>query len=253
VSGTPPAERFHLPNDAAGRDALAGEYVLGTVDAETAARVAAAVQGDAAWRAAVQAWEGRLAPLAALARPETPPPDMWDRIEARITPHHLYVARGPRLSWLWRGWAIAATLVAAVFAILAVVPSLGLTPPPPPPRLMGVLVTINERTAPSWMVDIDAKGQLRLTPFRATTGVRAVAPAGRILQFWALPPGATSPTDLGVLPRVPAVVTIPVQTVQPVVDMVFEITLEPEGGSKIGRPTGPVLFVGRLYDNAPPG
>jgi anti-sigma-K factor RskA len=118
---------------------------------------------------------------------------------------------------------------------------------------MGTLGTVNERAAPSWLADIDAKGQLRLTPFRSSTGVRALAPAGRVLQFWAIPPGATSPTDLGPLPRTPGVVTIPVQTVQPIPEMILEISLEPEGGSKIGRPSGPLLFIGRLYENAPPG
>jgi anti-sigma-K factor RskA len=29
-----------------------------------------------------------------------------------------------------------------------------------------------------------------------------------------------------------------------VADQLFEITLEPEGGSPIGRPTGPILFKG---------
>jgi anti-sigma-K factor RskA len=252
MSGTPPAERFHLPGDAAGRDALAGEYVLGTADAETAARVAAAVQGDAAWRAAVQGWERRLAPLVALVRLETPPPDMWDRIEARITPHRVHVARGPRLSWLWVGWAITATLAAAVLAVLALLPSLGLSPPPPP-RMMASMVAFAQRTAPSWLVEVDARGQLRLIPFRATTGPRAVPPEGRVLQFWGLLPGASTPTDLGVLPRVPAVVTIPTQTLQPVADMILEISVEPEGGSKIGRPTGPIVFMGRLLEFAPQG
>ena len=28
-------------------------------------------------------------------------------------------------------------------------------------------------------------------------------------------------------------------------DQLFEITLEPYGGSPIGRPTGPVLYIGR--------
>ena len=250
MSGAAAAEHFHLPTDAAAREALAGEYVLGTLNAETATRVAAAVQGDAAWRAAVQGWDRRLAPLAALARQESPPPDMWDRIAARLTPYRAYVARGPRLSWLWVGWAILATLAAAGLAAVVLLPILG-PAPAPPRRLMATLTSAAERATPSWLVDIDAKGELRLIPVRAITGPRAIAPAGRVLQFWALLPGASLPMDLGLLPSPPAVVTIPVKTLQPVDDMILEISLEADGGSKIGRPNGPIQFIGRLVPIVP--
>jgi len=247
VSGTAPAERFHLPGDTAGRDAVAAEFVLGTLDADAASRVVAATQGDAAWRAAVAAWDRRLAPLAALVRPESPPPDMWDRIEQRITPYHVHVVRGPKLAFLVYVWAITVTFIAAGSGLFLLLPMLGLSPPPGP-RLMAPLVTFNERATPSWLVDVDPKGQLRLTPFRSTTGVRAVPPQGRVLQLWATAPGSSTPIDLGVLPRIPAVVTLPLQTVQPIPEMIIEISLEPDGGSKIGRPTGAIAFVGRLFE-----
>jgi anti-sigma-K factor RskA len=61
-----------IPTDPAERDALAGEYVLGTLDARAAAEVVRAMETDAALRQAVAAWEARLAPLTALAPPEAP-------------------------------------------------------------------------------------------------------------------------------------------------------------------------------------
>lgn len=243
---TAPEEHFHLPTDAAGRDALAAEHVLGALDAETAARVAAAFDGDAAWRTAIETWEARLAPLTALVRPEPPPPDMWDRIEARITPHRVYVRRRPRTGWLWKMWAVLATLAAAGIAAFAFLPISGLRAPPPL-HLIGPVVPVSVRTAPSWIVDVNAAGELRLTPFRSLNNVRAIPPAGRALQFWGYVPGSTAPTDLGVLPQDPKEVTVPTHVLQPVPDMVVEISLEPEGGSKIGRPTGQVIFVGRLF------
>lgn len=242
---TAPAEHFHLPTDAAGRDAVAAEYVLGTLDADTATRVTAAVDGDAAWRAAVEAWEARLSPLTALVRPELPPPDIWERIEARITPHRVYVRRRPRTGWIWKLWAVLATLAAAAVAAYAFLP-LPWLKPPPSVHLTGTILPTAVRTAPSWIVEVNAAGELRLTPFRSLTNVRAIPPTGRVLQLWGYQPGATTPTDLGVLPQDPAPVTIPTRVLQPVPDMVLEISLEPEGGSKIGRPTGQVVFVGRL-------
>ena len=77
---TPPM----IPADPREREGLAAEYVLGTLDARDAAEVEAALPTDAALRADVEAWERRLAPLQALAVPEAPPPELWDRIEAAL-------------------------------------------------------------------------------------------------------------------------------------------------------------------------
>ena len=70
-------------------------------------------------------------------------------------------------------------------------------------------------------------------------------PAGKTLQFWTEPEGAAAPTSLGLV-QAGQTVDLPA-TMLPAVEsrQLFEITLEPEGGSPIGRPTGPILFVGR--------
>ena len=67
------------------------------------------------------------------------------------------------------------------------------------------------------------------------------------MQLWALPPGASAPTSLALLPREAGRVVVPDLAVRPVPGMLVEITLEPPGGSPIGRPTGPVLFIERLH------
>ena len=66
------------------RDALAGEYVLGTLEAVAAREVERSLASDAALREAVAGWEARLAPLTALAPEEAPPPGLWERIEASL-------------------------------------------------------------------------------------------------------------------------------------------------------------------------
>jgi anti-sigma-K factor RskA len=236
MSGTSPAG---LPNDAAGREAMAGEYVLGTLDARNAARVTVAMQSDPAWREAVAAWEDRLAPLAALARPEAPPPNVWDRIETRIAPAESpRQKRERRWSWLWRGWAIGATLATAGLAAFVFYPRAET-------RMMTVLVA--DRNMPGIMAEVGRRGDLRLNTVPAATGRQLQAPSGRTLQVWGLAPGAQAPTSLAVLPHEPGkVITIPASRVTPVPGMLIEISVEPEGGSPTGRPTGPVVFIGRL-------
>jgi hypothetical protein len=58
-----------IPADPEARDALAAEYVLGTLEAREAAELARALETDAALREAVAAWEARLAPLSGPAPP----------------------------------------------------------------------------------------------------------------------------------------------------------------------------------------
>ena len=233
-----------LPTDPAERDALAGEYVLGTLDARLAAAIAAALPTDAALRAAVEAWEARLAPLTALATPESPPPDLWSRIETRIappSPSPSLALRGA-VTW-WRAWAIGATLAAAGFATLAVLPRT------PETRYMTVLVT--DRSQPAWLAQADASGRLSISTVAAMDGSRPTTPEGRVMQLWGLAPGDPGPTSLGLLPRDPGKIVIDTPALRPRAGMLIEITLEPPGGSPTGRPTGPILFIGRLSEAGP--
>jgi anti-sigma-K factor RskA len=222
-----------IPAEPQERDALAGEYVLGTLDARLAREVEAALPGDPGLRALVEAWQARLAPLTELVAPEAPPPDLWARIERALpaaAPRPPPARRGSL--GLLRGWAIGASAVAAGLAGLLVLR------PAPPERLTTVLLT--SRDQPAWTVEAARDGSLRL----ASVNPRPVE-ADRVLQLWALPPGATAPTSLGLIPAAGQVTVTPA-AIRPESGMLIEISLEPPGGSTTGRPTGPVLFIGRL-------
>jgi anti-sigma-K factor RskA len=225
-----------IPTDPQERDMLAGEYVLGTLDARAAAEVAGALAEDAPLRAAVAAWEARLAPLTRLALPEAPPPDLWDRIEGSL-PSGAAPVRAPAemQTWgrrLWQGWAIGSSALAAGLAAFIVLR------PAEPPRLTTVLLT--QRDQPAWVVEADRAGGIRL----ASLNPRPVE-ANRVMQLWALPQGATAPTSLGLVPEGGRMTVTP-STIRPEPGMLIEISLEPPGGSPTGRPTGPILFIGRL-------
>jgi anti-sigma-K factor RskA len=222
-----------IPTDPQEREALAGEYVVGTLDARMAAEVLAALPSHAELREAVAAWEARLAPLTELAPPEAPPPDLWRRIESALPGADPAPRPAPRRRFgLWQGWAIGASAVAAGLAAFVVLQ------PPPEPRLMTVLLT--SRDQPAWVVEAAPGGALTL----ASVNTRPVDP-DRVLQLWALPQGATAPTSLGLIPAEGRLTVTPAG-LRPQPGMLIEISLEPPGGSTTGRPTGPVLFIGRL-------
>jgi anti-sigma-K factor RskA len=211
------------------RDALAAEYVLGTLESREADQLRARMETDAELAASVADWERRLAPLMTLATPEAPPSELWTRIERSLG---LGVSPA-RKAWRfpWPALGIGASAVAAGLAAFIV-----LRPTPQAP-LMTVLLT--SRDQPAWLVE--AQGDtIRL----AALNRRDIEP-GRVAQLWALPQGATAPTSLGLVPESGRFSVTP-QTIRPHPGMLIEITLEPPGGSPTGRPTGPVLFIGRL-------
>ncbi len=217
------------------RDALAAEYVLGTLEAREAAEVSRALDTDPALAEAVARWEARLAPLATLAEPEAPPPDLWPRIAAALDPAPDPAPRAApaRPGWFdrWRLGALGATAVAAGLAAFI------LLRPAPQPMMMTVL--LSEREQPAWLVQADREA-IRLSALNTRP-----APPDRVLELWALPQGATAPTSLGLIPHDGRLVVRPA-TITPHPGMLIEITLEPPGGSPIGRPTGPIQFIGRL-------
>ena len=225
-----------IPTDPAEREAMAGEYVLGTLDAATARAFEHAMETDAALRHAAARWEAQFAPLLVLATPEAPPPDLWSRIERTLgrgdVPQGV-VTRPARWNWGWGSLSFGAgAAVAALATFMAV------RQPVPEPRMMTVLLT--QRDQPAWIVEADRGGQLRLAALNAQP-----IPSDRVMQLWALPQGATAPTSLGLIPPEGRLTVTP-STIRPQPGMLIEITLEPPGGSPTGRPTGPILFIGRL-------
>src|SRR5262245_15863457 len=104
-------------------EAVAGEYVLGTLDAAERAAVTARRERDAALDRAISRWERDLAPLMDAVQPVTPPPDLFRRIEARIHPaakaappprsEAANVVTLRRKLVLWRAAAAVSTALAA--------------------------------------------------------------------------------------------------------------------------------------------
>ncbi|GGZ03345.1 anti-sigma factor domain-containing protein [Pseudoduganella plicata] len=217
---------------------LAGEYVLGTLDAAQRREVALALRDDAALRAAVAAWEERLLPLVSLAEPVVPSAALWVRIERSTLPParpEAPVARWWNALGLWRGLAAGGFAAAAIMAVVVGVR----VQAPASPAYMVVLAQ-PQSMAPGWIVRVNDSRMLRLEPL-----VRTEVPAQKALQLWTKADGWKGPVSLGlVTPGQPFEVRLDkLPPLQP--NQLFEITLEPANGSPIGRPTGPILFIGR--------
>ncbi|SFD39992.1 anti-sigma factor [Massilia yuzhufengensis] len=219
-------------------DELAGEYVLGTLAASGRREVEAAMAQDPELCAAVASWEARLLPLTQVAEPVDPTPQLWQRIARSIGAERPLAAPSSSRWWnrldLWRGLAGAGFAAAAIMAAVLVQ-----APSAPAARYMVVLAQ-PDNLSPGWVLQSAPGDRLRLQPLRATA-----VPATRALQLWTKADGWSKPVSLGLVQPGQAV-EVPLAGLPPLQpNQLFEITLEPPAGSPTGRPTGPILFIGR--------
>ena len=66
------------------QDALAAEYVLGTLSADEREHAEALLTLDPAFAASVRMWERRLGELNVMVEAVEPPPELWDKIKSEL-------------------------------------------------------------------------------------------------------------------------------------------------------------------------
>lgn len=220
-----------IPADREELEVVAGEYVLGTLEPAMMRELAAALATNAPLRDAVAFWEQQLHPLSALARPAEPPAGSWDAIAARLT--DVRSRSGDRSSsaapWRWSTAGFAAA--AAALLVYA-----ALTPPATP--LVAVLHAPRAQGA-NWIATIGGDG------LRLAAVAPEAPPTARAFELWGIAGTAASPEPLGVisasgtlhLARLPRDIGK---------GATLAISIEPPGGSRTGRPTGPIVFVGTV-------
>lgn len=231
-------------NEAEDIDALAGEYVLGTLDREERAAVDRRRRQEKRLDAAIQSWQARLAPLDHAIRPVPPPADLLARIEARLGADlegrggaNVIALDAVRRSLSrWRAAALAASAVAA--SLLAFI-GLRETMWSPQPVDRYVAVFAKDDVLPAFYFTIDLRSRtLTIRP------VGAQPQQGKTYELWIasdeLGPG---PRSLGVLEAslAPTTKTLAGYDPELLQKATFGVSLEPEGGSPTGRPTSPAL------------
>ena len=219
---------------------LAGEYVLGTLDPARRDAVMRRLPAEPLLRSAVEEWERRLLPLTTLAEAQDPSPHLWPRIAKSLQPRKVTDAGGWRRWWdnlhLWRGLAAGGILAASVFGAMVVTRQAA---PTAEPAFMVVLVGPQDQ-APGWVVQASLDRNLTLTPLHPVA-----VPGHKSLQFWTKGENWQGPVSLGLVPAGKSR-HLTLEKLPPLqANQLFEITLEPETGSATGKPSGPVLFIGK--------
>jgi anti-sigma-K factor RskA len=83
-------------------DALAAEYVLGTLDVEERTQARTLLEADEAFAAKVQLWERRFGDLHLMVEPVEPDSAIWARIRAKMLEVRQQRLNRQALQWLNR-------------------------------------------------------------------------------------------------------------------------------------------------------
>ncbi|MBW4792290.1 anti-sigma factor [Pseudomonas tolaasii] len=214
------------------RRALAADYAIGLMPATARKRFEHLLLDDAALRIELGHWQDALASLTGTLPERSVPDHVWAGIKARIEPQVLHV---PAKKPFWMNFRLLAAACAVVLALF-----------------VGVLYQ-RENTAQynATLVNASQQPALRIQAFADYLQVEpltlaALEPA-RVLELWAIPAGG-KPISLGLVPDAgkgriqlskeqQALLTAP---------LTLAVSLEPQGGSPTGQPTGPVLYQGAL-------
>ena len=227
-----------------GPDLEAAEYALGVQDAVQRRRTQARIDSDPAFAAQVAAWEARLAGLFTGIAPVQPPPHVWPRIRTRLGWPAVTGARGGlwQSVGFWRAAAAAGLVLATVLAVQTArreVPEL-VTPAP----LARSVTTLSlEDGTPAYLATLDtATGAILLVPVPT-----APDREGRVPELWLIPSGE-APRSLGVVTTDKAqTVAVPAELRRAMTaGSTLAISLEPEGGSPVEAPTGPIIAKGDI-------
>jgi anti-sigma-K factor RskA len=223
-----------------GMSLTAAEYVLGVLDAAQRRAAERRIDRDAAFASEVAFWQERLGGLSAEVREVAPPHGVWPRIEAALGRARLSGETRVGL-WenllFWRGLALGASGLAAV-ALAALIYAGPIAAPAVP--LVARLDA--EGGQAGFVAAIDSgHGNLTIVPAALLGAER------KSLELWLIPPG-DKPHSLGLIDRSrPVTIKVPKDLLARVNDeAALAVSLEPEGGSPTGQPTGPVIANGKL-------
>jgi anti-sigma-K factor RskA len=233
----------HHEPELGGDEALAAEYVLGVLPASERQVVARRIETDVMFARLVDEWEARLSPLGDFYAPVEAPVTLKQALDRRIFAGDAAApASQARASW-WNSIGVWRGLAAASVVALALVVGWNLQPPgeeAPSQRFVASLE--NPETDVRYLALYDAA--------HATISLSRIdgaAAAGQDFELWVIE-GDEAPASLGVLADDDQVEIRPSEELRAkfASGAVLAVSLEPQGGSPTGQPTGAVVALGDL-------
>ena len=216
-------------------NALAAEYVLGTLRGRARSRFETIARVDREVAAILARWEDELTPLAQRVPEVEPPARLWKQIESRIGPRAAPATGFWSSLGLWRGIGLVAGGMASVLLATFLYLASG---PRGEPVFVAVLSAPD--SVPHMVVSMHSPDLLRVRMVKPWAGME-----GKDLELWVLPKDG-APRSLGVVRNAMGDTLITITLADPRVQgaNALAISMEPPGGSPTKQPTGPVLASG---------
>jgi anti-sigma-K factor RskA len=226
------------------KNALASEYVLGTLHGRARIRFQALLMQHRSLRHVLWQWESRLNSLGASLPAIAPRPELWQKIQQQLgfneTELPANVVRLPQVpikptnsrTWQWlAGTATAAALVLALFIV---------QPKAPVERLQTQIAVVqSEKAEALWSIEL-GKNELSIV---ATDSFKALP--DQDYELWMVAADGRPPVSLGLLPK-QGKLTLPRKAILDQVKIAaLAVSQEPLGGSPTGQPTK-VLYVAQI-------
>lgn len=269
-------------------DALAAEYVIGTLDRDERIAVATRRLAEPALDQAIAQWERRLGTMIEVVPPMTPPPNLYSKIRAQIgLAQHVQSLKRHEQDLLrrtvrWRRAAAGITAIAAclvgiigwrevehrsrtevqvaaalerakaeqrtlieahtkeIAALKAEQASMG---------TQYVAVLNSSKDTPAFLMTVDTRTHLCVI-----TALAAPPQKDKAYEVWMLHEKMEKPKSLGVYSQGdmrPMPMGDDPEANAMFMNASFAVSLEPQGGSPTGTPTGPVVYTGRLLQATP--
>jgi anti-sigma-K factor RskA len=222
-------------------DALAAEYVLGTLETNTRVKLKRLMMSNGRAREAVWRWERDLNTLGASLNEVQPDEQLWQRIEATLgldSPaaddlHQRRVSKqrtaGLTRTWVWPAIAASLVLVMVSWNLLNT----------PQAEALQVAVVQDAQSRALWSVNLTADNLV-------VTSTGRVEPSdSRDYELWLVAADGRAPVSLGLLPESGRQTLERTALFDSVDVSALAVSREPEGGSPTGQPTE-VLYSAQL-------
>jgi anti-sigma-K factor RskA len=247
-----------LDQDPPDGDVLAGEYVLGVLDADQRRDAERRIASDPSFAADVARWETHFMALAEKIAPVPVPDYVWARIVDALGfgPPSRAVVPPERTTfwnsvgfWRWLGVGGFATAAVCALALLNAVRVPEAAPPQPVVVATPVVEPVpmastlaRDDGKPGFVATVDQRsGRMTITP------LEPIVESGRVQELWLIPADGT-PRSLGIVSAERAQSGLVPEEWLALLDAraILAITLEPPGGGPGGKPTGPVTAKGPM-------
>ncbi|AZG73924.1 anti-sigma factor domain-containing protein [Shewanella livingstonensis] len=224
------------------KDALAAEYVLGTLRGQARRRFQKLMMQIPSLRESTWLWEQHLHGMNQLLTPIKPDDRVWKNISLTLgfvdnitqTPETSNVVPMATRNRAWKGLASMATAAAIVMAVMVVS-----NQPVPVAAPQQVAVVQSAQAKALWLIEVTAN----TIEVRSTSNLKPLE--NKDYELWMVAKGVENPISLGLLPKSGKLSLVKNSQFDDVDIIALAVSLEPLNGSPNGIPTE-VLYTAEL-------